>query len=293
MNLFIEGNSTDDVYLELIKTILNEPDYVVSPRKQETKEIINVSINIKDPYDRIVSYKTRNISLAYIIGEWLWYERASNNLSEISYYSKFWNNISDDGKTLESAYGYRLYTVKSNLGLSQWDKVKTELINDIFSRRAILYLANENDNKSKDYPCTIALQFLIRDNKLNLIVTMRSNDLYLGFPNDVAIFTLLQEKMLIELKEIYSELKMGSYIHNVGSMHIYEKNYENFEAILKDSNTVKLFKMPKLENLKEIELLQYNEEILRKNKNQKLLELTDLFCKWCCDILIKNKKRGQ
>ena len=42
-------------------------------------------------------------------------------------------------------------------------------------------------------------KFLIRDNKLNMITTMRSNDIYLGFTYDVFIFTLMQEILANEL----------------------------------------------------------------------------------------------
>ena len=45
----------------------------------------------------------------------------------------------------------------------------------------------------KDIPCTVSLQFLIRENKLHLFVNMRSNDVFLGLPHDIFCFTMIQE----------------------------------------------------------------------------------------------------
>ena len=46
----------------------------------------------------------REISLHYLVGEFLWYERVSNLLNEISCYSRFWNKISDNGINSNSSY---------------------------------------------------------------------------------------------------------------------------------------------------------------------------------------------
>jgi thymidylate kinase len=49
---------------------------------------------------------------------------------------------------------------------------------------------------------------------------MRSNDIVLGFTYDIFAFTMFQEMMANELG-----LELGTYYHNVGSMHIYQKNF--------------------------------------------------------------------
>lgn len=100
--------SANEAFVKLAELIYTRPDFNVSPRGRATKENLGVSVEIADPYQRYVTNKYRNLSLHYIVGEWLWYERGSNRLEEISYYSKFWNKISDDGATVNSAYGYRI-----------------------------------------------------------------------------------------------------------------------------------------------------------------------------------------
>lgn len=64
----------------------------------------------------------------------------------------------------------------------------------------------------------VSMQFLIREGKLNLIVCMRSNDIYLGFPYDIFNFSMFQEYIAGKLG-----VKLGEYIHVVGSLHYYKK----------------------------------------------------------------------
>ena len=78
----------------------------------------------------------------------------------------------------------------------------------------------------KDFPCTMYLQFMIRESKLFLIVNMRSNDLVKGVPYDWSWFMYLHRRMLAELRQKYEQLGVGSYIHNAGSLHLYEEDFE-------------------------------------------------------------------
>jgi thymidylate synthase len=65
------------------------------------------------------------------------------------------------------------------------------------------------------------MQFLMRNDKLHAITTMRSNDAWLGFPLDIYQFTLFQR---IVAAAIHTSL--GLYVHNVGSMHLYSRDYD-------------------------------------------------------------------
>lgn len=69
--------------------------------------------------------------------------------------------------------------------------------------------------------CATTLQLMIRDGRLQAIATMRSNDVILGLPYDVFLFSMLQELMAVELN-----LEVGAYHHFVGSLHIYDSNLE-------------------------------------------------------------------
>ena len=88
------------------------------------------------------------------------------------------------------------------------------------TRQAVIHIKDASNEQTKDLPCTLTLQFLIRGGKLNLIANMRSNDIWLGFPYDAFSFTCLQMKMAMELG-----VEVGFYIHMAGSMHLYKRNF--------------------------------------------------------------------
>jgi thymidylate synthase len=50
---------------------------------------------------------------------------------------------------------------------------------------------------------------------------MRSNDAYIGLPHDVFCFTMLQELVARDLG-----VELGCYRHLVGSLHIYEADFD-------------------------------------------------------------------
>lgn len=184
-----------------------------------TGEIINAVTVIDDPKDNLVTSPIRKLSHKYAIGELLWYLSGSNKLDAIANYSKAWNKLSDDGETVNSAYGHRIF---EKFGFDQWEHVKGLLKADPNSRQAVIHIKEPNPEKTKDLPCTVALQYFIRDGKLYATTYMRSNDIWLGFPYDVFTFTCLQIKMAFELG-----VGIGSYTHIAGSLHLYSRNVKS------------------------------------------------------------------
>lgn len=83
----------------------------------------------------------------------------------------------------------------------------------------------------KDIPCTISLNFMLRQNKLYLSVNMRSNDLWLGMPHDVFVFTSLQQLVANALGA-----ELGWYQHSAMSMHLYHRNLEKARAAYLDGS---------------------------------------------------------
>lgn len=179
-------------------------------------EVLNAHTVIKNPRKGIVLSETRKMPMKYAVGELLWYLSGSNKLSDIAPYAKFWENISDDGVTLNSAYGYRIFEY---FGFNQWEHIKKLLKEDPYSRQAIIHIKDASNKPTKDLPCTISLHYQIRDNLLHSTAYMRSNDIWLGFPYDVFAFTSLQVKLAMELG-----VDLGFYNHIAGSLHLYENN---------------------------------------------------------------------
>lgn len=181
-------------------------------------EILNAVTVIKDPTKNIMKNRIRNLSMKYAIGELLWYLSGNNNLSEIQKYTSAWDRMSDDGKTVNSNYGW---CIKHKYGFNQWEYVKYLLKKSPETRQAIIHIKEANCDSSKDVNCTVCLQFFIRDDKLHMTTYMRSNDIWMGFPYDVFQFTCMQILMSMELG-----IDIGTYTHMVGSLHLYKRDLQ-------------------------------------------------------------------
>lgn len=180
-------------------------------------EVINAITVIKDPTRCIMKNDIRKMPIRYAVGELLWYLSGNKNLSEIQKYTKAWDRMSDDGRTVNSNYGY---CIQQKFGYNQWEACENELRKDKDSRRAVIHIKSGNDSlESKDVNCTVCLQFFIRDNKLHLTTYMRSNDLWMGFPYDVFQFTAMQILMSMRLG-----IELGTYTHIAGSLHLYKRD---------------------------------------------------------------------
>lgn len=204
--------------------ILNSQDMKADSRDGGVKgEVLNAVTVIKDPTRGIVQSPIRKMPMRYAVGELMWYFSANNSLSAIQNYTSAWDRMSDDGLTVNSNYGW---CIKYKYGFDQWEHVKQMLVSDPNSRQAVIHIKTADDKKSKDVNCTVCIQFLLRDGKLNATVYMRSNDIWMGFPYDVFAFTAMQCKMAMELG-----VGIGTYTHIAGSLHLYERNGVSEESV--------------------------------------------------------------
>jgi len=234
-----------EAYIDLCSLIRDNSDFESSPRGLKIKEKLGVQFRISNPRNRLPYVKARNFSVSYFVAETLWYMSGSNSTNWISRYAPFWKNISDDGETANSAYGARIFKHHPRIAdgnFIQWEYVKEELTKDPDSRRAVIHIRTPDDSiyASKDVPCTLSLQFFIRNNALHLHVSMRSSDIILGIAYDVPAFTIMQEVLANELG-----VELGEYVHTSNSLHCYERDFDMLEAIANSSSKTS-YEMPPL-----------------------------------------------
>lgn len=226
MNAFVYDN-VSTMYRDIVSKLVSQK----SPNG--TKELTNVLLHIKDVTDHVIT--DRDISLSYLCGELLWYMTGSNDVNFISKFAKKWSEITDDGETSNSAYGHIL---KYRHGFDQVKTIIDLLKQDKNTRRAVINFNVPNPNviTTKDEICTVALQFLMRDDELHCTAIMRSNDVYTGMPYDIAFFVSLQKIIAHELN-----IKCGTYAHFVTSLHLYNSVEEKLLLALQKKNiSVKL-----------------------------------------------------
>lgn len=221
MVAIFNGKSVNDVWTQAFEALSEQAKkgYEAGSRDGAVVgEICDAVFCVEDPTRSIVSSPIRKMPMRYAVGELAWYLSGSNKVKDISRFAKKWADISDDGETNNSAYGWRIF---SKFGFDQWEYVKNLLKRDPLSRQAVIHIKDASNQPTKDVPCTVYLQFLLRDEKLNLSVHMRSNDIWMGVPYDMFSFCFLQMKMAMELG-----VKVGEYTHYAGSLHMYRRDYE-------------------------------------------------------------------
>tara|TARA_R100000152_G_scaffold18068_1_gene9795 strand:+ start:85 stop:876 length:792 start_codon:yes stop_codon:yes gene_type:complete len=224
----------NDVWIETLKECL-EHGREVSPRRDPTKEFTKTTvIDMNYP---ILTIKKRKLGYKFMAAEAYWILTGDNRVESIAPYSKTISNYSDDCLTFFGAYGPKF--------VDQSSYIISTLIQDKYSRQAVCNIWRERPGKTKDVPCTLNLQWVIRENRLDCHANMRSSDLWLGWPYDTFNFSMLtryikhcyddiQQYWADKQKEIYEPLQMGYlYLHS-SCMHLYKTNFEKAEECIAD-----------------------------------------------------------
>ena len=183
-----------------------------------TKALFNVGFYIENPALNAIfnSRVDRNWSVDYAEAEWQWYLSGDRNIAKLGdLYGKvpqIWERMADVDGNVNSNYGWQW---KRNHQLYQ---VIEMLKNFPDTRQAAIsiYDGKEINDYANDTPCTYAVQFTILDNKLNMSVVMRSNDLWYGFCNDQYQFSSLQLYVAYQLN-----IAVGTYYHFAHNLHLY------------------------------------------------------------------------
>ena len=181
-----------------------------------TKAIFNCGFRLEDPLDNHIVNPMRDWKADYAEAEWQWYLSGDNSISKLgSIYGKIppiWVRMANNKGEVNSNYGWQWQRE------NQLEYVIKKLRKHKETRHAAIsiYDCKEHDKYKKDTPCTYAVQFTIINDKLNMSVYMRSNDLWYGFCNDQYCFSMLQKLVAERLK-----MPVGWYYHHAHNMHIY------------------------------------------------------------------------
>jgi thymidylate synthase len=162
------------------------------------------------------------------IAELCWYLSGSERVEPIEFYLPRYREDAEPDGTIHGAYGPRLLRFN---GVNQIDHIIDTLRRRPGSRQAVIQIF-DHDDVSKPYkhvPCTCTLQFFVRSGRLDAIVHMRSNDVYVGMPHDIFCFTMIQELLARSL-----DVELGTYAHMVGSLHLYEGDLAAARAFLNE-----------------------------------------------------------
>lgn len=215
--------SMDEAWLARLTNIMCLGEEV-SPRGQKTRELIS-SRTVVDMRRPVLTLPERKLNYQFMAAEAYWILVGDNRVAGIAPWNKHIAQFSDDGETFAGAYGPK---IRNQLG---W--VVTQLLKDQDTRQAVLTIWERNPAPSKDIPCTVAFQFLIRQDRLHVLATMRSSDVWLGLPYDCFNFSMLGLEVCRQLRLAgLRTLEPGLLYLTAGSSHLYERNWLEAEACM-------------------------------------------------------------
>lgn len=219
--------SADFAWITLLSNILDQGEEQ-TPRGKKTLELIGHR-SVFDMSQPIITVALRKLGYKFLVAEAWWIISGSNRVDEIAPYSKAIKNFSDDGLTFRGAYGPKI--------MDQIPWIAEQIKNDPNTRQGVLTIWRERPGSTRDYPCTVALQWMLRrgrDGKLYMHnnVTMRSSDAWLGWVYDVFNGSMETAFLIAYLREAYPEqftetIHLGNLTLTAGSQHLYEEHFES------------------------------------------------------------------
>jgi thymidylate synthase len=263
-----------------------------SPRGLKILEIENYHAEL-DTYNRFCNFPSRKLNIGYMIAELCWYIKGDRDNEMMEHYSSFWKKVKNKEKPFyNSNYGHYIF----NEG--QFSYCFNMLKKDKDSRQACIIINRPSVmmSETNDKLCTYSINFLIRNNKLNMHINMRSNDIIYGLSAaDFFCFSVIQELLFILLKEKYNDLEMGSFFHHADSFHIYENKFEIMNSIFENNENNEEVVCPKISSKEEVLFIllylpKLEENIRKKNTQSVLINKNFKFSLWCQNYLLQINK---
>lgn len=216
---------------ELYQTLLNAT--TTSPRGIATRELLNLSLEFGYGQERIF-HPLFNDNEAYLQKELEWYARGDFKDLSILEHAKIWKGHVMDGNLYSNYGGWLWGHGIARQGLLYAVNMARA---DRSTRRAVAYIgANDLVHPSnRDVPCTMCLQFIIRNDQLYTRVCMRSQDAYLGLRNDLVAFWFFA-RLFAKL----TESRPYMLRLDVGSFHLYENNVPKVQAAVSSNDDIDL-----------------------------------------------------
>jgi len=233
-----------EAYVKLLEGVLLEPEFVCSPRGQKIHEVTDAVIEILYPDSEPLvtrDLERNKVIASYTQKEKNLYYSMSNKVEDFEKISKFWGKLGNPNGTVNSAYGYLIKGLADHgnpefegVMRTPWQWCVEALKADKDTRQALMRFSRpEHFYKGvRDFTCTTHGNWLIRDNRLNLSIVMRANDLVKGTAFDWPFFMGLMDDMLLELKDTYPDLQKGTFTHIAHSLHIYESTIETVKKMI-------------------------------------------------------------
>lgn len=227
-------------YLDLLKDVLENGTQKGDRTGTGTLSVFGRLIR-HDLNDGFPLLTTKKVHFPSIFNEWKWFVSGSTNIKDLK--ATIWNEWATEDGELGPVYGrqWTSWPTKDGRKINQIDYVVNALKNNPNSRRILFhgwnveYLPDEKLSPQENVkigkmalpPCHLIYQFYVSDNKLSLMLTIRSNDLFLGNP-----FNIAQAALWVHILSQQCNLDLGELIISIGDAHIYSNHVEQVKTQL-------------------------------------------------------------
>ena len=221
---------SNEKWRELYKLLNN------SPTTDGYKEIISASYTFNPVTDHVMTASSDVFDLKKAAAMYFWYKKGDRtDTSIVKYFDEYKRCIDESHTKFNSNYGYYAYVQN---GLSRCIRALMQNRNT----RQACFCINNNDAMgptSIDKLCTNTILFFIRNDKLEMVVQMRSSNFLTLLPYDAFMFTVFYQQVYSDLVHSqYTELRTGLVHMQVASLHFYEKDKQKYQECTKSDEVI-------------------------------------------------------
>lgn len=219
----------DNAYLTMLRHVYEQGETVHSERTGfSTKALPGVTFELT-PAQGFPLLTVRKMFPKFFCAETVWFVAGHKHAGFLQKFTKGWDEFLEEDGTVETAYGYRW---RHHFGRDQLVDLVEHLRKEPTSRQGVVVMWDPASDgllapKKKNVPCPFTWTANIIGNKLNIHLVIRSNDMVLGNPNDIADFALLQAMIAQELG-----VEVGKLTVSISHAHVYENQFEQIEDML-------------------------------------------------------------
>lgn len=227
----------DDKYLGLVLDILNNGIQKGDRTGTGTISVFGRQMRFDLTDGTIPLLTTKKMPIKSIIHELLWFISGNTNIKYlIDNGVKIWDQWANDSGELGPVYPemWRAYpTTNNSQGIDQLNNIIQMIKNNPNDRRLLVnswhpallpdasksFSENIANGKQALPPCHYSFQFYVVNNEISLKLNMRSNDLFLGNP-----FNIAQYSILLHMVAQVTNLIPKEFIYDGGDIHIYNNH---------------------------------------------------------------------
>jgi len=225
----------DKKYKVLVKEIMaNGIEEYNERTKHKTKAIFGYQYDF-DLGKGFPLLTLRRIPIKLFVAETIWYISGSNKPEHfLNKHTPIWKSFTEKDGTVAAAYGHRW---RKHFDRDQLKQLVEHLKEQPHSRHGVVMMWDPREDglkckcgkaiDKKNVPCPFSFVVNIIKNKLYLHLFIRSNDVMLGGPHDVAGFALLSYILAAKLK-----VKPGKLVVSISNAHIYDIHYKQAKELL-------------------------------------------------------------